>query len=238
MKLLLFSSVFISKRNVLAERGKTMIKRTSRTIGIMMLLIFVFGILSIVYVLEKPDYLVNLPDHINQVYIGGLAQMVMVIIYMVLLVLVGRFVKSYQDDLFHYFTISRAISIVFHLLGIIMLMLFIPMSDMYLTGLNPALKDVAELLRLARDLMNHLMVIIPYLIGSFIFYYVLDKTTKVSQVIIKMGYIGISLACLASLLILFNVIDLVSPAFGLLSLPLALQEILLALILIRAKYLD
>jgi len=209
-----------------------MIKNRMKSIGILMILIFVTGIFSIVYVLESPDYLEQLPNRINELYIGGGFQLLMVAIYTALIVLIVPLIRNYSEDLSKYFIVTRSLSIAFHLIGIVLLMLFIPLSSANVVSSHETYKVIGEILRLGRDLTNHIGVIIPYLVGSFIFYYVLYKENYIYKWLIVLGYIGISLTLLSSILILFNIISVVSPLFIVMSLPLAFQEILLAIVLI------
>ncbi len=207
----------------------------NKAIGILMMLIFVTGIFSIVYVLESPDYLVNLPNHIHELYIGGIFQLVMVVLYTALIVLINPIIRDYSENLSKYFIVSKSISIIFHLIGIILLMLFLPLSNAYVVSSHEVYRVIGEMLRLGRDLTNHIGVIIPYLVGSILFYYVLFKENYTSKWLIILGYIGILLTLLSSILILFNIISVVSPVFIIMSLPLAIQEILLAIFLIMKK---
>lgn len=207
-----------------------------KSIGILMILIFVTGIFSIVYVLESPDYLENIPNRINELYVGGGFQLFMVAIYMALIALINPLIRDYSENLSKYFVVSRSISVAFHLIGIILLMLFIPLSNAYAIQSNDVYRVVGEMLRLGRDLSNHIGVIIPYLLGSFIFYFVLYKENYTYKWLMLWGYFGILSTALSSILILFNVISLVSPIFVVMSLPLAVQEMLLAIILVVKKF--
>ena len=85
----------------------------------------------------------------------------MALTYMILMIYIGRFIKAYKVDLYHYFSLLRAISVVFHMLGVIMLMLFIPLSDMYLKHMNPTYIGIGELLRLSRDLTFIARILLP-----------------------------------------------------------------------------
>lgn len=210
-------------------------KNKLRLIGVFMLLIFIFGILSIVYVIEEGDYLVHLQDEIHQVYIGAMSQLLMILIYGGLIALITPLIKSYHDNLSSYFLVSRSISLGFHLIGIILLMLFIPLSDAYMASNSQSIKDLAEVLRWGRDLTNHIGVIIPYLIGSGIFYYALFNLKHIKSWLMLLGFVGIATTLISSLLVMFGVISLVSPIFMILSIPLALQEIILALYLVFKK---
>ncbi len=209
-----------------------MTKNRMRSIGILMILIFVTGIFSIVYVLESPDYLLQLPTRLNEIYVGGGFQLAMVAIYMTLIVLITPLIRDYSENLSKYFIASRSISIAFHLIGIILLMLFVPLSHANVISSEGPYQVIGDILRLGRDLTNHIGVIIPYLIGSLIFYFVLFKEKYTYRWLILLGYFGIILALTSSILILFNIISIVSPIFIILSLPLAVQELLLAIVLI------
>lgn len=198
-------------------------------IGVIILLIFITGIFSIVSVIESPDYLMNISGRENEIYIGGFFQLLMVLLYGGLIVCI---VPLMEKRIAMYFVVSRGISMAFHLVGIILLMLFIPLSEAYLLDGSAQYEILGDMLRLGRDLINHIGVILPYLLGSILFYMALLRKGYIKKWLFYLGMIGVILASSASILILFNVMNLVSIAFALMSLPLALQEIVLAMILI------
>lgn len=198
-------------------------------IGVIILLIFVTGIFSIVSVIESPDYLENLFGREYEVYRGALFQLIMVFLYVGLIVLIQP-LMNHKEALF--FVTARGISIGFHLLGIILLMLFIPLSQGYLQDSNMVYETIGDILRLGRDLTNHIGVIIPYLLGSVVFYIALLRKGYIRKWFFYFGIFGVTLSLLSSILILFDMITLVSIVFAMMSLPLLLQEIMLAIILI------
>lgn len=160
---------------------------------------------------------------------GGFFQLLMVLLYGGLIVSIVPLMEKW---IAMYFVVSRGISMAFHLVGIILLMLFIPLSEAYLLDGSAQYEILGDMLRLGRDLINHIGVILPYLLGSILFYMALLRKGYIKKWLFYLGMIGVILASSASILILFNVMNLVSIAFALMSLPLALQEIVLAMILI------
>ncbi len=93
-----------------------------------------------------------------------------------------------------------------------------------------------DVLKLARDLANHMGVMLATGLGNLILFYILYKTKLVPRWLSSWGIIGNTLAMLASFLILFRLIDVITPQFIVLTAPLVLQEIVLAIWLIAKGF--
>jgi hypothetical protein len=73
-------------------------------------------------------------------------------------------------------------------------------------------------------------------LGNLILFYILYKTKLVPRWLSSWGIIGNTLAIVASFLILFRIIDVITHHFVVLSIPLVLQEIVLAIWLIAKGF--
>ena len=120
----------------------------------------------------------------------------------------------------------------FQLSGIILLPIFVLLSQEYSSASTSEIviyESVGDMLRLFRDLTNHLGVIIATGLGNILFYMILYKEKLVPKWVTIWGFLGNIIIMIASFLIIFQLIEVVSTEYGLMSIPLVVQEIVLAI---------
>jgi hypothetical protein len=93
-------------------------------------------------------------------------------------------------------------------------------------------QTLGELLRTGRDLVNHVATILAVSLGGLLFYFMLFQTKLVPRWLSGWGFVGTTLTILATLLVMFRVIGIITTSYMVLNLPAALQEMVLALWLI------
>ncbi len=198
------------------------------------------GILSIVPSVEGTDYLTEVYPNRNQVLTGALFQFLLVPIYIGFSLVLYQILKDYKETLALGFVGFRLMAGVFQLIGVILLPLFIYLSQLYL---NSAPSDLAyfeylgNLLKLFRDLTNHLGVMLATGLGNLILYTIFYQGNYIPKWLSAWGILGNVLIMSASFLILFQLTEVVSTTYILLTIPVVLQEIVLAIWLI-VKRLD
>jgi len=129
----------------------------------------------------------------------------------------------------------RLIAGAFQILGVILIPLFIYLSEIYLSSTGDSLlyvKSLGEMLKIVRDLTNHLGVMVATGLGNLLFYYILLSGKYIPKWLSVWGIIGNILIILASFLILFQLFDVISGAYISITIPLVLQELVLAIWLI------
>lgn len=207
--------------------------------GILIILGMLAGMLSIVPSVESPDYLTKVSAYQNQVLIGALFQFTLVPIYLGFALLLYPILYKYNKSLALGFVSFRIIACVFQLVGVILLPLFLSLSQEFLKYTTRDLvyfQTFGDVLKLGRDLANHVGVMLATGLGNLILFYVFYKTNLIPRWLSSWGIIGNFIAMLASFLILFRLIDVVSSQFIVLTVPLVLQEILLAIWLIARGF--
>lgn len=206
-----------------------------RLAGILIIIGIIVGISSIVPSVESGDILKEVFPNRNQVLTGAIFQFLLVPIYIGFSLLLYPVLSKYNKALSLGFVGFRIMAGVFQLLGIILLPLFILLSQKYLTQTNSDLvffETIGEMLILTRDLINHLGVILATGLGNLILYYILYKGKLIPVWLSTWGVIGNLLIMLASFLLLFELIEVVSIEYGIITIPLVLQEVVLAIWLI------
>jgi len=210
-------------------------KKKSRLAGILIILGIVSGILSIVSSVESENFLNEVYPNKNQVLIGAIFQFLLVPIYIGFSLVLYPVLKKYNKTLSIGFVGFRIMAGVFQLLGIILLPIFILLSQKFLAQTNADLmfyETIGEMLKLFRDLTNHLGVILATGLGNLLLYYILFKGKLIPIWLSIWGILGNTLIMLASFLLLFELIEVVSTEYGIMTIPLVLQEVVLAIWLI------
>jgi hypothetical protein len=211
-------------------------RKTAIIAGILILLGMVSGILSIAPSIEGVDYLSKVFTNKNQVLIAALFQFFLVPIYIGFALLLYPILKQYKTNLAIGFVGFRLIAGVFQLVGVILLPIFLLLSQEFLKSGNSDLlyfQVLGEMLKLVRDLANHLGVMLATGLGNLMLYYIFYKAKLVPEWLSGWGFFGNVLAMLASFLILFGFIDVISISFAFLTVPLVIQEVVLAIFLIK-----
>lgn len=210
-------------------------RKTAITAGILILIGMVAGVLSIVPSVEGPDYLTEVSSNQNQVLSGAFFQFTLVPIYIGFALVLYPILRKYSKSLAIGFVSFRIIAGVFQIVGVIALPIFIVLSQNFSESTASDLlyfQTFGEVLKLGRDLANHVGVMLATGLGNLILFYILFKTKLIPRWLSSWGIIGNTLAMLASFLILFQLIDVITPQFIVLTIPLVLQEIVLAIWLI------
>ncbi|SOE23831.1 protein of unknown function [Spirosomataceae bacterium TFI 002] len=207
----------------------------SRVAGALIILGIITGVLSIVPSVESEKYLEEVYLNQSQVFTGAIFQFFLIPIYIGFSLLLYPILKQFNESLSIGFVGFRFMAGVFQLIGILLLPIFVVLSQMYATAPSTELgfyKSLGEVLRVFRDLTNHLGVIVSTGLGNLLFYTILFREKLIPQWLSIWGVVGNIILIVAGFLIMFQEIQVVSKAYGLLAAPLVLQEIVLAILLI------
>ena len=211
------------------------IRRTATIAGILIFTGMIAGMLSVVPAVEGTGYLTEAFANQNRVLFGAFFQFTLVPIYVGFALLLYPILRKYSESLAIGFVSFRTMAGIFQLIGVILLPLFILLSQEYIKASTTDLlyfQTLGDILKLGRDLANHVGMMLSTGLGNLILFYVLYKTKLIPRWLSSWGFIGNILAMLASFLILFRLIDVIAPHFAILTIPLVLQEIVLAIWLI------
>ncbi|MGW3350007.1 DUF4386 domain-containing protein [Nonomuraea rubra] len=181
----------------------------------------VAGVLSVVPVLEEPEYRALIPAHESQIIIGAIFQFVMIPAYVGFALCLYPALRAENAALAPGFLGFRLIAATFHFTGVILLPLFLVPGQEHAAGL--------ELLRTARDLVNHVALILALGLGDLLLFAMLHRSRLVPRWLSAWGFLGTGAAMLASLLVLSRVTGVVTPLYLTMNAPLALQSLVLAI---------
>ncbi len=203
--------------------------------GLLYIIGTVAGVLSVVSIIEDPDYFIKVSANENQVIIGAFFQFIMAAVYVGIAITLYPILRKYNEGLALGYVGFRIIAGVFLIIGVISLVLLLTLSQEFVKVGAPDssyFQTLGGLLRAGRDFVNHVAMILALSLGGLMFYYIFYQTKLVPRWLSGWGLVGTTLSILASLLLMFRLIELMSTTYLVLNLPMALQEMVLAVWLI------
>lgn len=146
-------------------------RRTAIILGFLLISGIVSGILSSVPALEYPDYLATLSAIGTRVITAIFFQAAMAIAYVWIAALFYQIIKKYSEVLAIAYFGLRIIGAAFLFSGIASLSLLLSLSRDFASAGFPDVsyfQAAGELLRMGRDLLNHVGMILPWVTGGLI----------------------------------------------------------------------
>jgi len=214
-------------------------RKTAIIAGVLFITATAAGLLSVVPIIEHPDYLIIVSESEDQVFTGAFFQLVMAAAYVGIAISLYPILRKYNASLALGFAAFRIIAAMFLIIGVISLLLLLMLSQEFVKAGapdSPYFWSLGGLLCAGRDLVNHVAMILSLSLGGLMFYYILYQTKLVPRWLSGWGLIGISLTISASLLLMFRLVGLMSTTYLVLNLPMALQEMVLAVWLIAKGF--
>ncbi|MDE5423081.1 DUF4386 domain-containing protein [Ancylomarina sp. DW003] len=207
-------------------------KQISKIAGVLIILGIISGILSIVPSVENTKFLEDIYPNKDQVLTAAIFQFLLVPIYVGFSLLLYPILRQYNKSLSIGFVGFRFVSATFQLIGIILLPVFVLLSQKYsITNSSDITiyETSGDMLKLFRDLSNHLGVILATGLGNILFYLILYREKLIPIWLSIWGFLGSIFIMVASFLIIFQLIEVISTEYALMSIPLVGQEIVLAI---------
>ncbi|MBD2865076.1 DUF4386 domain-containing protein [Paenibacillus oceani] len=202
--------------------------------GVLLIAGLVTGIFSVVPVIDAADYLTRTSANENQVLLGAVFQLGMVVAYVGIPIVMYPIFCKQNKGLALGSVAFGIISGMFLILGVLLLLLLLTVSHEFaivgaLSG--SSIPTVGELLRTGRDLVNHVATTLSFVAALFMLNCLLYQTKWVPRWLSASGLVGSALSILASLLFMIRFIGL-DATYMTLNLPIALQQFVLAIWLI------
>ena len=187
------------------------------------------GVLSVVPVIDRPDYLVQIIAHAGQVTRGAFFQFVMMVAYVGMAITLYPLLQKQNASLALGYVGFRLVAAALIVIGVILLLLLLAVSQEFSKAGAPVsshFQTIGDLLRVGRDLVNHVGMILVLSMGGLLLNVLLYQTNLVPRWLSGWGLAGTVVAIAASCLFMLRSIDLLTSVY--LNFPLALQEIVFA----------
>ncbi|MFI9559537.1 DUF4386 domain-containing protein [Nonomuraea endophytica] len=214
-------------------------RRAVAMAGALVIVGMIAGMLSVVPVIEESNYLALIPAHENQIIVGAVSQFIMIPAYVGFALYLYPTLRKVNEALSLGFLGFRMVAATFHFIGVILLPLFLVLGQEFTqAGASGAahLETLGELLRTARDFVNHVALIISLGLGDLLLFGILYRSRLVPRWLSVWGLVGAGSAILASFLVLVGLTDVVTPVYLAINAPLALQSLVMAIWLIARGF--
>ena len=205
--------------------------------GALYFLGLVAGVLSVVPVIDLPDYLTQVSAHIGQVTSGAFFQFLMMASYVGMAITLYPILKKHSESLALGYVGFRLVAAAFIVIGVILLLLLLTLSQEFTKVGAPVsshFQTVGEILRTGRDLINHVGTILALSMGGLLFNFLLYQTNLVPRWLSGWGLAGTAVTVIASFLFMFRAIDLLTSVY--MNFLLALQEMVFAVWLLAKGF--
>jgi len=196
---------------------------------------FVTGILSVAYAVDAPDYLLKAAANANEVMTAAFFHLMMAPAYMGIAIALYPVLRQYHPHLAFGFASFRVIAGGFILLGVVSLLLILALSQEFVRAGSPEaahFQTLGVLLQAGRDWVNHVAMMLAAGLSGLMYYALLYQTRLVPRWLSVWGLAGTTLTIFATGLVLFRLIGIITTSYLVLTFPMALQEMVLAIWLI------
>lgn len=216
------------------------IRKKSIAVGVLLILSIVVGVLSIDPVIDEMGNLESISIHSNAILIRAFMQFILALIYASIPIILYSLLKKVNTSLTIGFLVFRIIAVAFIFIGWLSILLLLGLSQEFVKAGSPELshfQTLDTLLRSGRDLINHVAMPLILSVGNLMFYAILYQSKLIPRWLSIWGLIATVLSgIVASLLLMFGVIDIITPTYISLAFPTALFELTLALWLLTKGF--
>ena len=216
-------------------------RKTAIIVGILFIIATIATSISQILlspILETPDFLMNIGANSNQFVLGVLLELVNALASAGIAIAIFPVLKKYSEGIATGYVSFRTIEAAIGVVAATKLLSLLTLSQTYTIAENPITSDSKNLsaFLLAAHDWTFLMVLIVFSLGALMLYPALYNSQLVPRIISIWGLVGSIMLLVANLLILFGYTSINSITDNLLSLPIALNEMVLALWLIARGF--
>ena len=211
-------------------------RKTAIIVGVLFIIGTVAGILCLPFLgsVNAPDYLIKVAQNENQVMIGALLVLIMAFACAGIAIWLYPVLKKHNEALALGSVGFRIIEGVFDIVGVISLLLLLTLSQEFVKAGAPDssyFQTLGTLLLGAHDSISNISLI-PFCLGALMYYYIFYQSKLIPRWLSGWGLLAIIMNLTSALLVLFALIGPFSTVQVVLSLPIFLQEMVLAVWLI------
>ncbi|GAA0749768.1 DUF4386 domain-containing protein [Gaetbulibacter jejuensis] len=207
-----------------------LLKNSVKLAGILIILGMVTGILSIASAIDSPKYLTEAATNTMQVTIAAFFQFILSLTYVGFAILLYPILKKYNQRLVLGFLSFRIISGVVLIIGSVILLSILVVSQEFVKSSSEnqwSFEAFGNVLKITRDYINHIFMVFTISIANLLLYILFFKTKLIPKWLSVWGILGTILSIAASVLLLFNIVDVISVEYLALNAPTGVFELVL-----------
>jgi hypothetical protein len=230
-------------RNVSRRRPEmNSYRKTAITVGILFIIATVIGVLgNVIFVnpiLDAPDYLIRISANGNQVILGGL--LVLFSAFACAGIAIGLYpVLKKHHEAFALCSVGfRVMESMLYIVGVVGLLSLLTLSHEYAKAgaSNASLFQVSGITLLAIKEWAGELSVVAFTLGALMYYYVFYQSKLIPRWLAGWGFLAAASSLAAALLAITGLIIPFSTVFIVLQLPIAVQEMVLAVWLIAKGF--
>ncbi len=190
-------------------------------------------------ILGTSDYLIKISANENQMIMGALLQFIMATACAGIGISLYPVLRKYNEGLALGAVGFRIIEGMLGIVGVIGLILLLTLSQEFVKAGAPSslyFQTLGALVIAGRDWVNNVAMILAWCIGALMYYSIFFQSKLIPRWLSGWGLVGITLTIVASMLVMFRLIGPFSTAQGVMNLPIAAQEMVLAVWLIAKGF--
>jgi hypothetical protein len=213
-------------------------KIAAKIVGVLFIMAAVSAVAGVLLydpILNGPMYLIEGSEHTNQVVLGAVMELILVIAAVGTATTMFPYLRKYNETIALWHVCFRFLEAVIITIGIISVLSLLTLSREYVASGSA---DIASFLTsgtVLKAIHEWTFLLGPnFMLGinTFMYSYIFYKTNLVPRFIPILGMTGATLVFICAFLVMFGVIEQVSVWGGLLALPVAANEMILAVWLI------
>jgi Domain of unknown function (DUF4386) len=205
--------------------------------GVLLIIATVASILSLPFLepINASNYLVSVSANGNQVTIGALLAFIAAAASASIAISLYPILRKYNEGLALGAVGFRLIEGVFYIVGVMGLLSLLTLSQEFVKAGAPDtsyFQTLGALILAVRDSAGFVFGVIAFCLGALMYYYVFYQSKLIPRWLSGWGLVGATLCMVAGVLVMFRLIIPVSTIHIVLNLPIAVQEMVLAVWLI------
>lgn len=219
-------------------------KKAARIVGVLFLLAAVTAVIGLTLydpILKGPDYLINGSEHANQVILGALMELMLVVSAVGTATSMFPILRKYNETIALWHVCFRFLEAIIITVGVISVLSLLTLSQEFVAAGAPdssSFQASGILLKAIHDWTFMLGPLFMLGINTMMYSYILYQAKLVPRFIPILGMTGATLVFLCALLVMFGVIQQISVWGAILALPVAANEMILAVWLIMKGFND
>ncbi|WP_261301547.1 DUF4386 domain-containing protein [Paenibacillus andongensis] len=213
-------------------------RKSAFIVGVLFILAAVTAIIGLILydpILNGPDYLMEGSKHANQVILGALMELILVVSAVGTATTMFPFLRKYNETIALWHLCFRFLEAIIITIGIISVLSLLTLSREFAAAAasnTASFQASGIVLKAIHDWTFMLGPLFMLGINTMMYSYIFYKSKLVPRFIPILGMTGATLVFICALLVMFGVIQQVSAWGAILALPVAANEMILAVWLI------
>lgn len=207
------------------------LKNKSRIAGLLIIVGIIAGLLSVAPAVDSAEFLTKAAERSNEVIFASIFQFILSLVYVGFAALLYSLIKNYGKSLALGFLSFRITASTIMIVGTIILVSILALSQEFVNSSSTDAHEfeaIGNLLKITRDFTNHVFMVLVLSTGNVLLYTLFLKSGLIPKWISVWGILAALFSAAASILVLFDTVEIVASEYIILNIPTVVQELVLA----------